>query len=329
MSELGNSLPFVTVAVCTLGQAETLENTIESLLNQSYPIDKYETIVVVDENIKAYNKLKKYPIRLLFREKRGGLSSARNLCVKHANGEIIAFTDDDCIADRSWLEELVKVFLSDDKVKGVGGIVRSLHSDTISKTLTLLELVGVSWLYKEEIAGMGRKRIAGINSAFRKSAIKSIGGWDERITYGADDVDINHRLLKEGHRLKLSPKAVIYHEHRSSLKDIFWWSHNLGIGYSHYLKKHGNYFRGFLILMPLLMILAIPAALIATLVISGAFASMMILVLCLLGYFGWVYNKSKESNIKLDLRLVTLVPIVTLSFTMGGILGRLRGFMKK
>ncbi len=329
MSEFGESFPFVTVAVCTLGKAKTLEDTIKSLLNQSYPSDKYEIIVVVDESTKAYNRLKKYPIRLLFREKIGGLSSARNLCVKHANGEIIAFTDDDCIADRLWLEELVKVFVSDDKTKAVGGIVRSLHSDAISKAITLLELVGVAWLHKEEVSDMGRKRIAGINSAFQKFTVESIGGWDENIAYGADDVDISHRLFKKGHKLKLTPKAVIYHNHRSSLRDVFWWSHNLGMGYSHYLKKHRNYLRGFLILMPLLAILSIPAAMIITLVFFGMSTSIIVLVLSVLGYLGWIYYKSRLVKIDLDLKLVALTPIVALCFSIGGIIGRLKGFVKK
>ncbi|MFX0096383.1 MAG: glycosyltransferase [Candidatus Hodarchaeota archaeon] len=329
MSELGNSFPFVTVAVCTLGKAKTLEDTIKSLLSQSYPSDKYEIIVVVDESTRAYNRLKKYPIRLLFRKKIGGLSSARNLCVKHANGEIIAFTDDDCIADRFWLEELVKVFVSDDKTKGVGGIVRSLHSDAISKGITLLELVGVAWLHKEEISDMRRKRIAGINSAFQKSTVESIGGWDEKIAYGADDVDISHRLIKEGHKLKLTPKAVVYHNHRSSLREVFWWSHNLGMGYSYYIKKHKNYLRGFLILMPLLAILSIPAAMMITLIFFGIFTPIIVLGLSVLGYLGWIYYKSRIANIDLDLKSVVLIPIIALCFSIGGIIGRLKGFIKK
>lgn len=323
-----DSLPFVSVAVCTLGRSTTLKNTVESILDQSYPKNKYEVIMVVDENTRMANKLKKYPIKVLFRKKRSGLSSARNLCVKHSKGEIIAFTDDDCVADKRWLEELVNVFLSDKEVTGVGGIVRPLNPDGVSKAVTLLELVGVAWLDKEEEAGTRRKRIAGINSAYKKAILESIGGWDERIIYGADDVDINHRLLNEKYRLKLTPKAIIYHDHRSSLGEIFRWSQNLGVGYSYYLKKHKNYFRGLLIIMPLLVLLAVPAMLIVALVNFGVLASIILLVLSILGYLGWIYHKSRLTNINLNIRLAILTLIVTLSFSIGGTIGRLKGLAK-
>jgi len=70
---------------------------------------------VLDE----YTKKAPYAFKW-FTQQNKGPSAARNLGIKNARGEIICFTDDDCIADKRWLEELVKEF-TDEGIGGVGG----------------------------------------------------------------------------------------------------------------------------------------------------------------------------------------------------------------
>jgi len=321
-------LPYVTVLVCTLGRSSVLDETINSLLNQTYPSDCYEIIVVVDENKEALKKLEKYPVKVIFRPERKGLSSARNLCLKSAKGEIVIFIDDDCIADRNWIKETVKAF-NNEEVKGVGGIVRPLCDDPVSKSITLLELVGVAYVEREEEAGLNHLRIAGINSAYRKNIIEEMGGWDEKISYGGDDVDFNYRLFKKNYKLKITPKAVVYHKHRSSLKEIFWWSYRLGIGYAYVIRKHRFYLRALLISIPFLLIIFFFVIEFLLFTHWGIFVNLISLFLFAFAYCSWTFYKGKTTNVKLDWKTLLYIPFVILSFSVGGILGRLKGFTKK
>jgi len=327
MVEVEKNLPFVTVMVCTIGKSPILEETIKSLLKQNYPADRYEILVVIDEDVNTFKKIKKYPVRVVFREKRAGLASARNLCLKCAKGEIIAFTDDDCIVDENWLRELVRVF-NDEEIKGVGGIVRPLNFDPISKAITLLELVGIAALNKEEDAGIFHRRIAGINSAYRKTVIKEVGGWDENIFYGGDDVDFNYMLLKKNYKLRVTPNAVVYHNHRQTLRELFWWSYKLAIGYTYVIKKHRIYVRSLLISLPIILLLSFLTLEVLMFIRYGIFASISLLFLFILIYFGWLLRKSKIIRINLDIKTIFYTPLVVLVFSIGGIIGRLRGFLK-
>jgi cellulose synthase/poly-beta-1,6-N-acetylglucosamine synthase-like glycosyltransferase len=308
------------------GKSETLEETIKSLLNQSYPSNKYE-VIVVDENADIISRLEKYQLKVIFRGNRRGLASARNLSLKYAKGEIIAFTDDDCIADKDWLKEIAQV-LCDKNVAGVGGIIKPVHADPISKAITLLELVGLASLEKETKAKVYGKRIAGINSAYRTSIIKKVGGWDEKIIYGADDVDLNHRLIKAGYTLKVSPNLLIYHKHRSTISDLFWWSYNLGIGYAYVMKKHHLYARSLMVIIPFLAVFSfsfIGLVLIKFSLLMFIFYLIFLIFFYIIGLF----TKGRSVKVKIDILTIILTIVVVFVFSCGSILGRVAGLCRR
>ena len=93
-------LPFVSIVVISRDRHELLEQTVDSLLALDYPSANYE-IVIVEEGDGAK------PIEgvhYVFLPRRNlGLGYARNTGVQNAQGEIIAFTDDDCLHEKNWL----------------------------------------------------------------------------------------------------------------------------------------------------------------------------------------------------------------------------------
>ncbi|ARV61255.1 hypothetical protein BZZ01_23925 [Nostocales cyanobacterium HT-58-2] len=119
----------LSVIIPTYNRVQTLQLTIESFLNQSYDSNLYE-IIICDNNSKDFTQdlvnkyITQYPNRIKYiKESRQGVHFARNSAAKIANGEVLYFTDDDMIADKNLLVEIVKVFKFDPKVASVTGRV--------------------------------------------------------------------------------------------------------------------------------------------------------------------------------------------------------------
>jgi glycosyltransferase involved in cell wall biosynthesis len=124
-----DAIPFVTIIIPTFNHAKTLQTTLDSQLNQTYPAEHYE-IIVSDNNstdstpdiVDRY--IKTYPGRIrVLREHRQGVHYARNSAAKIAHGDILYFTDDDMIADKDLLKELVKIFSFDPRIASTTGRV--------------------------------------------------------------------------------------------------------------------------------------------------------------------------------------------------------------
>lgn len=107
---------FVSIIIPTYNRANLIGITLESLLNQTYPKDLYE-ILVVDNNstdntpevIRQWVEKSEGLIQY-FMEPRQGSHFARNGIIKKTRGDLLYFTDDDMIADKDMLKELVSVF---------------------------------------------------------------------------------------------------------------------------------------------------------------------------------------------------------------------------
>lgn len=120
----------ISVIVVTFNRAKSLQDTLLSLARQERQPDE---VIVVDntstDNTKEIvlsfrNKLN---IKYIY-EKRRGIPYARNTGVKNATKDIIAFTDDDCVADRNWLKYLEIPFIKDPHIGVVGGEVSYLKA---------------------------------------------------------------------------------------------------------------------------------------------------------------------------------------------------------
>ncbi len=129
MSPINNSFRTVSIIIPTYNRANLLGITLESCINQTYPKKSFEIIVAdnnSDDNTKAvveqWSAKTDIPVHYLL-ESRQGAHTARNTAAKNANGDILYFTDDDMIADKDLLVNIVKVFDMDYNVAVAGGKV--------------------------------------------------------------------------------------------------------------------------------------------------------------------------------------------------------------
>ncbi len=230
---MGN--PFVSVLLATYNRKEWLRECLESVSNQSYPKDRYEIIVVNDgstdgteEVLKEYEKKAQYMFRWYTQMNRGK-AAAMNLGIKNTRGEIICFTDDDCIADKNWIKNLLKEF-DDEKVGGVGGRILAYMPKK------LVEKYGVSFDQDGSVS------LATGNAAYRAHIVRSVGGFDTRLI-GLEDIDFGVRVRGRGYKLKYAPEAVIYHRNYDSLDKLIRRKYlegkqlyNLSTKYVHYFN---------------------------------------------------------------------------------------------
>jgi cellulose synthase/poly-beta-1,6-N-acetylglucosamine synthase-like glycosyltransferase len=232
--------PSVTVIVPVRNGEQTIQPLLESLQKLDYNRNKVE-VIVVDGNStdKTREIVKQYPVKLIIENKKG-LNLARNVGIKHGNGEIVAFTDADCIVPPNWITKIVENF-KDPKVSCVGGSAKALDSDFVSQYAdnSIVRLMPF-FTKREELEKVKPffRHPAGCNMAFRRKVAEEVGYFDENIQYGFDEVEFADRVCKAGYKMVLDPKVLVWHKHRSTLGDFLKQNFQYGKGSGLVLKRN-------------------------------------------------------------------------------------------
>jgi GT2 family glycosyltransferase len=205
--------PKVSVIVCSYNGGQTLEACLRSLKKLNYP--DYE-VVLVDDGSKDNTKeiVSHHPWVKTIHQPNMGLSVARNVGAAHASGEILAYTDSDCMADPDWLYYLVGTLLSGDYA-GVGGPNISPPAQNWHQACVAAAPGGPSHVLLTDVVA---EHIPGCNMAFHRWAFDKVGGFDPEYRKAGDDVDFCWRLQQEGQVIAFSPSAIVWHYRRFTLK---------------------------------------------------------------------------------------------------------------
>jgi GT2 family glycosyltransferase len=204
--------PAVSVVVCTYNGASTLGECLAQAVALNYP--DFELIVVVDGGGDASAQIARDHGATVIETAHRGLGHARNVGIEAARGEIVAFLDDDAFPDRDWL-----LFIADQIRRGVyagvgGPNVPPDDDGFVAECVAAAPGGPIHVLVSDSEA----EHVPGCNMAFRRDALRSVGGFDERFRVAGDDVDLCWRLQKAGHRLGFSPGAVVMHRRRKSVR---------------------------------------------------------------------------------------------------------------
>jgi GT2 family glycosyltransferase len=208
--------PRMSVVVCTYNGARTLRECLEGCTRLDYP--DFEVIVVIDGSTDSSVQIaSEFPFRVVHCKKNGGLSNARNVGMREANGEIVAYLDDDAYPDPLWLRRLAIAFERSDHA-GIGGPNLPPPGDGL-----LAECVANSpgnplhVLLTDELA----EHVPGCNMAFRRRCLLAIDGFDVAYRRAGDDVDLCWRIQDQGWTIGFDPAAFVWHHRRGSTK-AFW-----------------------------------------------------------------------------------------------------------
>jgi glycosyltransferase involved in cell wall biosynthesis len=245
----------VSAIVCahSLGRRRDLEEAVASLLEQTHR--ELEIIVVVDGDEELYRAVAagysgSESVRAVLLEKNVGISGARNAGVAEARGEVIAFIDDDAVADRSWIETLVGTYERFDAV-AVGGRVLPvwLHGEPEHLPPELYWLVGAT---HEGFAVEGVSEVRntfGPNMSFRREVFEKVGGFNQNLGFSrrgtsyvqAEEPEFALRMRKAlGRAMVYNPDAVVYHkitESKTRVRTLLRRSYYQGYSKA-WLKRH-------------------------------------------------------------------------------------------
>lgn len=195
-----SDLPFVSVVIPAHNEERYIEQCLNALINQDYPKDRYE-IIVVDNNSKDRTPeiARSIGVKVLFKEK-GPVGAVRNYGVNEANGEIIAFIDSDCVAHSSWLADGVQLIESNKNHAFGGGYNLREKPYPIEKY----------WLLSNSQEGILPNHLLGGTIFVKKEDFIRAGLFDTDITSG-EDSKLTNTLRETGTQVSFSKKLSVIH----------------------------------------------------------------------------------------------------------------------
>lgn len=205
--------PMFSVVVCSYNADRTMEPCLQSLQDMPYP--NYEVIVVndgsTDRTLEIARRYEGGRIRIVD-QRNMGLSAARNVGIEASRGDIVAYTDSDCVVDPDWLTYLAYKFR--DGFQAVGGPNFPPPEDALVPSVVAVSPGGPTHvLLNDDVA----EHVPGCNMAFRKSVLEEISGFDVLYTAAGDDVDLCWRLQNAGYPIGFSPVAMVWHFRRNTV----------------------------------------------------------------------------------------------------------------
>lgn len=216
----------ISVVVTVKNEAHNIRHLLDSLIIQEAPIE----VLIIDaastdgtqDIVKEYQKERDYIILHQYAAQRG---ESRNMGIKMAKGNIVAFTDGDCICNPFWAHEIRS---SINKVDIVGG-------ETIAMGYEPFQTLGRVEVYHkhQDITWPS------CNLAYKKQILKEIKGFDPRFVT-AEDVDMNYRAVELGYTIGHNNKMIVYHKERSTVMTFFKQAFWNGFGRKQLTMKHGS-----------------------------------------------------------------------------------------
>lgn len=202
----------ISVVIPTYKRPALLERCLDALLNQDYPMIDFEIIVVSDGEDQATSRalesrsFRQFPaIRYYSLPAKAGPAAARNLGWMLAQGELIAFTDDDCVPSRNWLPAMWSAYLD----KGEGPAAFSGRTE--------VPINGNPTDYEKNISQLATAEFITANCASTKQALEYVGGFDERFRMAwREDSDLQFKFIINGIPIHRVDDAVVTHPVRKA-----------------------------------------------------------------------------------------------------------------
>jgi len=261
--------PDISVVICSHNGASKIKDTLASLTNQSITNSRYEIIIVNDGSTDGLlSVLNEFEVKVISNTKNVGLAESRNIGLRAAKSEIVAFTDDDCIPNSDWLEKILFHFNQEgDSMLGLSGKVttaekKSLAQNYIDATSPLTALpLSLSnstnffyrlWIYlkrqfvsSNEVLQHGERisSVVGASMAFRKNDLIALNGFDENFTFGSEEEELCYRFFKVNAQvkdLKYFSDVVLRHKFDPEISKLIRKNYMYGIGNARLRRKYSE-----------------------------------------------------------------------------------------
>jgi len=324
-------MPFVSIVVPTRNEEEFIDKCLESLINQNFPKDKYEILVIDGESEdRTVEIASRFPVKIITERK---LAPAHNAGIRNSNGEIVAFFDSNANADPNWLRFLIENF-DDSKVGCVIGGQECLFGDNlVSRIRKAYHARGdllSSKTFIREPHPTTWKAVTTFASAFSRNVLIEIGGADESID--CIDKELGILIEKLKYMIIKDRRAKVYHNLDDSLiaylKKIERYNKVDGILF----RRYGVYKEKVpLAAVTFNYIILLISLLLSTIVFNLSSDYLIITLLPLLG--GLIYYFGKGAQLKLlnkeNFTTYIAFPFLSLVFIFLRNIGFIRGIISR
>ncbi len=211
---------FVSVIIPTRNRSQIIGQCLQYVFQQDY--SAFEVILVDTSTNHTTREIveRDYPqVKYLFLENGAGRRpESKNLGIQHAQGEILAFIDDDSFVQEHWLRECVNGY-SSAEVGGVGGFIVDENAENAEAiqynsigTVTY-NGVRVGNFHRDPGKIVEVDHIRGCNMSFRKNAVEQVNGFDPNYTGSnvGEETDLSVRVKKAGYKILFNPKMKVIH----------------------------------------------------------------------------------------------------------------------
>lgn len=213
---------FVSVVVPARNEAQNISNLLQSLLQQDYPHELYEIIVVDDDSsdntaavVEALQKTASN-LRLIRLKDEPGVQSykkrAISKAIKHSKGSLIVTTDADCVMGEEWLLAMSS-FYEKEQAKMIVAPVAFYEEKNMFEKIQSLEFSGLMAITAGSIHWHSPLMCNGANLAYEKEAFTTVGGFEgiDHLVSGDDVLLMQkiHKVFPSGIRYLKSPQAIV------------------------------------------------------------------------------------------------------------------------
>jgi cellulose synthase/poly-beta-1,6-N-acetylglucosamine synthase-like glycosyltransferase len=216
--EKSEFLPFISIVIPVFNGCRTIQLCLDAILQLDYPRNYYEVIVVDNNSTDGTPEfVRQYPVRLIFEREYQGPHAATNTGILQGCGEIIAFTDADCVPKEDWLNKLVAPFI-DEEVVAVGGRIEAFKpSSSVERFLNQAKPLKNCVRLSESFP----MSIITANAAYRTKVLQKVGLFNKKMYTGAE-VDLAWRVQWETRkRAVYVDDSIVYHKFSPSVRTMF------------------------------------------------------------------------------------------------------------
>lgn len=230
-----------SVVVPTRNRPEQLETCLQALAAQDYPSDRFEVIVVDDGGDRpieaTVSRFEDHLDVAVIGQSNQGPGAARNTGATKARGTNLAFTDDDCVPEPTWLAALDSILSKSADAVLVGGkVVNGLPTSCCSQASQLI----VDLVYDHHNPDSRNANFFATNNmAVPTHEFLELGGFDPSFRT-SEDRDLCDRWHHAGRRLVFAPEARIAHQHRLDLSSFVGQHFGYGRGAYRFNLSHQN-----------------------------------------------------------------------------------------
>jgi GT2 family glycosyltransferase len=222
----------LSVVIPTHERPATLARLLASIVPADVPPSGPEVVVVDDGSAPhTYDGVQAtYPSVKWLRQARSGPATARNTGWRASTGDVVVFVDDDCVLAPDTLARLRAAVAVYD---AVGASIEPLHRGHVVADYMHAEHLVTHKLQDGEIRWLVTACVA-----VRRAVLEWIGGFDEHLHAGGEDVDLSLRLKAAGFQLGVAEEAVAFHDHRASLRLLVRTYYRHGTGQRRLAAQH-------------------------------------------------------------------------------------------